>query len=220
MPYWAPEETTSAVSTELTTADEQASGPSGSESTQPDAGAPSTANATKGPANPTEIGAISVGGTALPRLQQGKDDPAVGQAFPPISGQSLIDGSPLKIANDGKAKLVLFVAHWCPHCQAEVPLVKAYLDKNPPAAGVEVYAISTSVSSEKNNYPAVGVAGQGGWTYPTLSDDEANTALTAAGASGFPFFVAVDRDGNVAKRASGELDEKELGQLMKALANG
>jgi uncharacterized protein (DUF1800 family) len=27
------------------------------------------------------------------------------------------------IANDGKAKVVLFVAHWCPHCRREVPLL-------------------------------------------------------------------------------------------------
>ena len=30
------------------------------------------------------------------------------------------DGTPVEIAPDGKAKLVVFLAHWCPHCRAEV----------------------------------------------------------------------------------------------------
>lgn len=206
-----------AVSTELTAADGNSPGGASPQATAAGTGSPTSVEAATGSTTPIEVGAISIGGAPLPRLSQGGDDPAVGQPFPTISGQSITDGSPLEIKDDGKAKLVLFVAHWCPHCQAEVPLVKTYLEKNPPAAGVDIYAISTSVSSEKSNYPPSAWLAREGWTYPTISDDEATTALTNAGVSGFPFFVAVDKAGNVTKRASGELSEKELGNLMKTL---
>ena len=31
------------------------------------------------------------------------------------------DGAPLTIAPTGKPMLVVFLAHWCPHCNAEIP---------------------------------------------------------------------------------------------------
>ena len=40
----------------------------------------------------------------------------------PPSPASDFDGDDITIgADDGTAKVILFVAHWCPHCQAEVP---------------------------------------------------------------------------------------------------
>lgn len=57
---------------------------------------------------------VTVTGTALPEFEPGGADPAVGQTIPEVKGQSF-DGSPVEIGKDGRSKLIVFVAHWCPH---------------------------------------------------------------------------------------------------------
>jgi thiol-disulfide isomerase/thioredoxin len=174
------------------------------------------AGPTKG--TPTEVGAVDVSGAALERAPQSGSDPAVGKPFPALRGQSVFDGSPVAIEPDGQAKLVLFVAHWCPHCQREVPRVVTYLEENPPPDGLAVYAVSSSVDPGKNNYPPSAWLIGEGWSYPTLADDAQASALAAAGVSAFPFFVAIDAAGNVVARDSGELSEDQLAALLDKLA--
>ena len=95
---------------------------------------------------------MTVRGNALEALPLKGSDPAVGKAFPEFSGTSAMDGQPLTIAKDGRPKLVLFVAHWCPHCQREVPVIKKWLDAN-KRTDFDVLAVSTAVDASKGNYP-------------------------------------------------------------------
>ena len=45
------------------------------------------------------------------------EDPAVGMTIPTVTGTDF-DGNDITITgDDGKAKVIVFVAHWCPHCQ-------------------------------------------------------------------------------------------------------
>jgi hypothetical protein len=73
-----------------------------------------------------EFGAPTVSGTALP-LAGGNPDPALGITIPEVVGADF-DGTEVRIANDGRAKMLVFLAHWCSHCQAEVPVVQDWLD--------------------------------------------------------------------------------------------
>lgn len=52
----------------------------------------------------------TVTGTALPRFPDGPD-PAVGMMMPEVEGASF-DGTPVTISNDGRPKVLLFLAHW------------------------------------------------------------------------------------------------------------
>ena len=53
--------------------------------------------------------------------------------------------------------MVVFLAHWCPHCQAEVPeLVE--LAKEGVFDGVDVTAVATGTPTRTPQLPAVGVA--------------------------------------------------------------
>jgi hypothetical protein len=52
-----------------------------------------------------------------------------------------------------------------------------------------------------------------------IADDEAGTAATTFGLSAFPYFVAVDADGTVVARASGELTTDQFDDVV-ALAQG
>ena len=162
---------------------------------------------------------VTISGTPLPELPQGGADPAVGQAIPEATGQSF-DGSPVAIRNDGRAKLIVFVAHWCPHCQKEIPLLADWLKSNALPSGVDLYTVSTGVTSKRPNYPPSSWLEEEGWKAKTLADTEDGKAAEAYGLSAFPYFVAVDGAGKVVARTTGEITTDQFADLaLKALGN-
>jgi thiol-disulfide isomerase/thioredoxin len=161
---------------------------------------------------------VTVTGTPLPQLPREGADPGLGKEIPDLKGQSF-DGTPVSITKDGKPKLVLFVAHWCSHCQKEVPLLAGYLKSN-PLQGVDLSTVSTSVASNSPNYPPSAWLDEEGWTYPTLADSEDKTAADAFGLSAFPYFVAVDASGKVVARTTGELTTDQFAALIAQARGG
>lgn len=156
---------------------------------------------------------VTIDGTALAVMPSSGTDPAVGQPLPAISGVNTLDGTPVTIAPDGKPKLVFTVAHWCPHCQKEVPLIQQWIDAGKVPAGLELYAVSTAVRPDSGNYPPATWLTKEHWSVPTMADSSDNAALEALGVSGFPFIVAVDADGKVVARVSGEQPVETLDAL-------
>ena len=59
----------------------------------------------------SETQPVTVAGTPLPFMPEQGADPALGLAMPEVSGQSF-DGTPVEIKNDGRPKIILFLAHW------------------------------------------------------------------------------------------------------------
>jgi cytochrome c biogenesis protein CcmG/thiol:disulfide interchange protein DsbE len=163
---------------------------------------------------------VTVTGTALPQLPQtGGDDPAVGKEIPEAKGQSF-DGTPVDIRNDGRPKLILFVAHWCPHCQREVPLLTDYLKSHKLPAGVDLYTVATATNSTRPNYPPSTWLSKVGWKAPTMADTDDGKAATAFGLNAFPYFVAVDGSGKVVARTTGEITTDDFAALAeKTLGN-
>lgn len=144
------------------------------------------------------------------------DDPAVGTVIPTVTGKDF-NGDDITISgDDGKAKVILFVAHWCPHCQREIPLLKEHLDDTPMPDDVELITVSTSVKPGADNYPPQEWLDSEDWSAPVLADDEAGTVAQAYGLSAFPYFVVVDADGKVVARASGELTTDQFDAAVKA----
>ncbi|HEX2047960.1 MAG TPA: TlpA disulfide reductase family protein [Acidimicrobiales bacterium] len=121
----------------------------------------------------------------------------------------------MEIARDGKPKLVMFLAHWCPHCQAEVPVLVDWASAGQPQ-GVDLVAVSTAVDRARPDYPPSAWLEREGWTIPTVADDADGTAAAAFGLTGYPYFVAVTGDGKVAARASGEQTVSRLAALAAA----
>ena len=148
------------------------------------------------------------------------EDPAVGMAIPTVTGTDF-EGNDITISgDDGKAKVILFVAHWCPHCQKEVPLLKDHLDDVPMPDDVELLTVSTSVQPGATNYPPQEWLEGEGWSAPVLADDENSTVAQEFGLSSFPYFVVVDENGKVVERASGELTTDQFDDLVKAAQEG
>ncbi len=156
-------------------------------------------------------GDVRVSGQALPAPPEDPTavDPAVGQAAPVLTGEDFA-GREVRIGGDGQPTLVLFVAHWCPHCQKEVPLLQAEFDTHGKPPGVRLVTVSTSATADRPNFPPAAWLVREGWTVETLADTQAGKAANAFGIGGFPFFVAIDRSGTVVARRSGELPISEF----------
>jgi cytochrome c biogenesis protein CcmG, thiol:disulfide interchange protein DsbE len=156
-------------------------------------------------------------GAALPAYAAGGTDAAVGQTIPTLAGVSF-DNSTVSIGPSDGPMVLIFLAHWCPHCQAEVPRVQDWLDSGGLPSGVKIVSVATSSSQTRPNYPASKWLEREHWTPPVLVDDAKSTALQAFGMDSFPAFVFVDGSGKVVARTTGELAIDQLEAMTKQLA--
>jgi thiol-disulfide isomerase/thioredoxin len=166
-----------------------------------------------------QIRPVEVVGDPLPAFDPTVSDPAVGMTAPRLVGSSF-DGTPVEVTDDGRPKAIWFLAHWCPHCRAEVPRIVDLVAGGGIPDGVDPYSVSTAVDANEANYPPSTWLEREGWTIPVLADDDAGSAARAYGLSGFPFLVLVDGSGKVVARASGEVDPAVISQMLGQLANG
>jgi cytochrome c biogenesis protein CcmG/thiol:disulfide interchange protein DsbE len=157
----------------------------------------------------------TVTGDDLPPLSGAGSDPAVGSPMPTLTGTGM-DGEPLTVPTAGRPTMIMYVAHWCPHCQAEVPVVQRWVDDGGLPDEVDLVTVSTAVDSRRPNHPPAAWLDGEGWTAPVLVDGD-DSAAQAAGLTAFPFFVAVDADGDVVGRTSGELTPTQLDGIVEDL---
>jgi cytochrome c biogenesis protein CcmG, thiol:disulfide interchange protein DsbE len=139
-------------------------------------------------------------------------DAAIGSQAPKVDGETF-SGQTETIAPGSKPMVLAFVAHWCAHCQREVPKLANWA-RGGTRNGVEIRAIATSTTAERPNYPPSAWLAKAEFDVPTLADDEPGTAANAYGLTSFPFFVAIDATGKVTARVSGELAESEFDALV------
>jgi cytochrome c biogenesis protein CcmG/thiol:disulfide interchange protein DsbE len=160
----------------------------------------SSAGATSGK---VEFGKVSVQGAPLESLPETGTDPAVGQKAPVVTGESF-DRSPVTLAAKGKPTVIFFLAHWCPHCNREAPLLIADWAQHGQPAGVQLLSVTTGSNENAQNWPpSQWIAGLH-WPVPVLADSKAMQAAQAFGLPGYPFFVMLKPDGTVFFRNSGE----------------
>ncbi|MEO1062489.1 MAG: TlpA disulfide reductase family protein [Actinomycetota bacterium] len=156
--------------------------------------------------DPIEMAEVIVDGDPLPELTNPADDVGIGVPAPELSGLSYT-GEPTEILFDGRPKVVVFLAHWCPHCQRELPLLVDWLEAEGLRDDVDLYAVATNVDRSAPNYPPSAWFEEEGLDVPILMDSENNDAARAFGLNAFPYWVALDADGTVALRLSGELPD-------------
>jgi thiol-disulfide isomerase/thioredoxin len=195
--------------------------PSEKKDTEAGTGADAAKNASQ------ENAEVTISGEDLPALPDtgqllpaAGEDPAVGLAAPKLVGQSFDESEVVIDPSDGKPKLVVFVAHWCPHCQQEVPLIQEWIDSGDVPEGLEIYTVSTGVDSSRPNYPPSNWLASEGWAPQVMLDDEAQSAAKSWGLTGFPYFVMVDGEGNVWQRGSGEIPIADIQRLATQLVEG
>jgi len=139
-------------------------------------------------------------------------DPAIGTAMPLVEGAGF-DGRPVTVGGptDGPT-LYVFLAHWCPHCNDEIPELIELENRDGIPEGVNVVAISTAVDETRPNYPPSDWLVDKNWPsqWPVMADSVESTSFVVNGGGGFPYLVIADADGNVLDRASGAKSAEEL----------
>ncbi|NIA25045.1 MAG: redoxin family protein [Gammaproteobacteria bacterium] len=163
----------------------------------------------------SETQPVTVSGTALPRYPEQGADTAIGQQAPELSGLSF-DGTPVSITNDGRPKIIIFLAHWCPHCQNDVKELTPYIKANGLPDDVDFYAVSTGSDPAAPNYPPSKWLAD--WPIPTIADDAQGAAAQAFGLNAFPFFVFVTAQGTIDFRFPGEVPPEALVDAAHVLA--
>ncbi len=162
-------------------------------------------------------GEPAVTGEVLPPFVPG-EDAAVGMPGPVVVGVGMA-GEDVTIGGSGP-QVIAFLAHWCSHCRAEVPVMVDWLGEGRQPAGVEFLSVATSTDEGQPNFPPQDWLATEGWEPPVLLDDQDSTAASAYGLTSFPYFVVLDADGTVVFRVAGELTPDQLDALFAVASNG
>ena len=168
---------------------------------------------------PAEFQEVTSTGEKLAPLPESGTDPAVGKAAPTLTGYDLA-GRPAKIdpGSDGKATMLVFLAHWCPHCNREIPVLNDWKQKGLTPPNLRVVGVTTGSRKDQANWPPSKWLVANKWSFDQFADSEKQDAAAAYGVGGYPFIVFVDATGNVTSRSSGEVPFEEIKKASKAAA--
>lgn len=154
--------------------------------------------------------ATVVEGTPLAPPPAGGVDPAIGAQAPVVEG-STPDGDSITLGGEGQAQAVVFMAHWCPHCQAEAPLIADWVDEGLLPDDVQLVAVSTRHDPARPNWPPDEWLEGEDFPGPILIDGD-DTVAEAWGLSGTPMWTFTDDTGAVVQRYSGQIDAERFEQ--------
>jgi thiol-disulfide isomerase/thioredoxin len=165
------------------------------------------------------FGTVTVSGPTLPVLGTTEQDLAVGTPVPELAGHDF-DGNGVAVIDDGRAKLIMFVAHWCPYCQQELPVVNDWLAGDPLPENVDMYTATIWSDPSRDNFPPGTWLANEDFAGTVIADDADNSIATAFGVAAVPFWVLVNEDGTLAARGSGAIPEEALTEIVAQLAAG
>jgi thiol-disulfide isomerase/thioredoxin len=156
---------------------------------------------------------VEVAGDPLPGLDAtGAADAAIGTPLPVVDGATF-DGNAVTIggSTDGPTMYV-FLAHWCPHCNDEIPELIELRNRGGIPEDMDVVAVSTAVDNSAPNYPPSEWIIDMEWPseWPVMADSAESTTFVVNGGGGFPYLMIVDADGNLLARDSGTKSAEEL----------
>jgi cytochrome c biogenesis protein CcmG/thiol:disulfide interchange protein DsbE len=163
------------------------------------------------------FGEVTVEGEPLPFLgDPGAGDPAIGFTAPTVTGVDF-DGTNHTVEPDGRPKILIFLAHWCPHCQAEVPEVQDWLNQGGLPAEVDMYSFTVLTDHLRPDWPPEQWLEDEGWTPPVIMDDQGGSVVQAYGMRGTPFYVVLDGENRNLGRFAGQVGVPGL-EAMVAIA--
>jgi thiol-disulfide isomerase/thioredoxin len=145
------------------------------------------------------------------------DVDVTGTAAPVATTDALLGDGPVVAPVDGTPTLLVFLAHWCSHCNDELPVLDDWLASGGLPDGVALRGVATAIDPARPHYPPTTWLDEAGWDVPTLVDGDGSIAA-AFGVTGYPGWVAVAADGTVLARSSGPQDVAALDAVTAALA--
>jgi thiol-disulfide isomerase/thioredoxin len=115
---------------------------------------------------------------------------------------------------EGAPTVLAIWAPWCPHCQAELPVLSSTVAEYP---NVHLVTVVTSIGQHPGPSPDTYLADHG-LTFPTAIDDGSGTLARALGVQAFPTLYLVGSDGTIAHAAEGEVPAETLKQELSSLS--
>lgn len=148
-------------------------------------------------------------GEPLAPLTKADNDPVQGLKAPVVQGSGF-NGMEMTLRPSGKPILLVFLAHWCPHCNAEIPRLIEWDESGQMPEDLIVIGVATGSRSDQPNWPPSQWLQDMEWPWAAMADSEAQDAAIAYGVNGYPGLVLIDGDGTVLARRSGEASVSEL----------
>ena len=163
----------------------------------------------------SEFQNVVVVGDPLPKFGDGSDT-AIGMTAPVLEGFGFLGNE--VTTTPGTPMLLVFLAHWCPFCQKEVPVLVNWDSSGTVPANLDVIAVTTGTDEAQPNFPPSVWLANEKWPelWPVLVDNKDQTAANTFGLAGYPFMVLVGTDGKVLWRNSGEISAEALTEAVNA----
>ena len=179
-------------------------------STSGSGSATTTIQSVDGSVAAAEYQPVTVTGEALAPLGDSGTDATIGAPGPMLKGFTH-DGAPIDVASaKGAPTMLVFLAHWCPHCNREIPRLVDWKERGLVPDNLRVVGITTGSRNDQANWPPSEWINTMKWPFEVMADSDKQQAAAAYGVDGFPFMVILDAQGNVAKRKSGEIEVADL----------
>ena len=175
----------------------------------------------EGEVAPGEFQPVTVVGDVLSPLGDGNGNPAsdaaMGKTAPTLNGYTFA-GNPVSITPGASAQpiMLVFLAHWCPHCNREVPRLIDWQEQGLVPEGLRVIGVTTASRNDQANWPPSDWIEEMKWPFEVFVDSEAGDAANAYGVDGFPFIAMVNAEGKIVGRHSGELELADLDAFVKS----
>ena len=166
-------------------------------------------------------GPVQVDGTPIDipfPEDRGAPDPAVGLPSPRIEALDYDDAS-VTIGGPGRAQVLVFLAHWCPVCDQELPTLRSIVAAGGVPDEVDLVLVTTGLDPGRPNWPPkrwLDDAGLSGVT--TVRDDVGDPLMRSYGLRAYPAWAVLDADGTVVARRQGLLDAVGVAQLLDLAA--
>jgi thiol-disulfide isomerase/thioredoxin len=161
--------------------------------------------------------APSVPAGYLPLFEQGQPDAALGSVLGEVAGIEYYTETEMTVdPTDGTARAWLIWAHWCPHCQRELPPLSEWYAANADQyPNVELISVSSSIDPTRGN-PLEPYLDELQLPFPVIVDPDL-TLAEQFGLSAYPFWVFTAGDGTTLLRVAGFLEIDQVASIFSQL---
>ncbi|MFB3737914.1 MAG: TlpA family protein disulfide reductase [Candidatus Velamenicoccus archaeovorus] len=136
-----------------------------------------------------------------------------GDPFPSFTAPAMGGGRISWTQFVGTPTLVAVWAPWCPHCQAELPVLASVIEGFP---SVRLLTVATAVDPHLGPTPRRYMRAAG-LDFPVALDDPAGTLARALRVQAFPTLYFVDAGGTIRVVHQGEMPAEDVRSMLRSL---
>jgi cytochrome c biogenesis protein CcmG, thiol:disulfide interchange protein DsbE len=141
-------------------------------------------------------------------------DAAEGLPSPVITARDF-DDQEFVIGAPGRAQVLVFLAHWCPVCNQELPTLRDLVSAGGVPDDVDLVFVTTGLDPGRPNWPPQRwLADAGLASVTTVRDDVGDPLMRAYGLRAYPAWAVIDAEGTVVARRQGLLPAVGIAQLL------